>query len=51
MKKLPMGSTNLDRETFIEYIEGIKEVYRADAYHLLDFNCASTHVAGRGVPG
>ena len=29
-KRLPMGSTFLDRETFLEYIEGLKEVYAAD---------------------
>lgn len=40
-KRLPMGSTFLDRETFLEYIEGLKEVYAADKYHLLDFNCNS----------
>lgn len=34
-----MGRTLLDKATFLEYIEGMKEVYRAEKYHLLDFNC------------
>ena len=36
-----MGSTQLDKETFLSYIEGMREVYTADRYHLLDFNCNS----------
>ncbi|BGP07434.1 hypothetical protein JCM10049v2_003266 [Rhodotorula toruloides] len=38
-KKLPCGVTHLDKETFLEYIEGLRETYTADAYHLLEFNC------------
>jgi hypothetical protein len=34
-----MGTTYLDKATFLEYIEGMKAVYRAEKYHLLDFNC------------
>ncbi|KAM0753921.1 DUF862-domain-containing protein [Meredithblackwellia eburnea MCA 4105] len=41
LKQLPMGTTRLDRATFMEYIEGMKEVYSAEKYHLLDFNCNS----------
>lgn len=39
---LDMGTTQLDRNTFLEYIQGIKETYQADRYHLLDFNCTFT---------
>ncbi|GJN89479.1 hypothetical protein Rhopal_002465-T1 [Rhodotorula paludigena] len=38
-KKIPCGVTHLDKETFLEYIEGLRETYTADAYHLLEFNC------------
>ncbi|BGO98831.1 hypothetical protein NBRC10513v2_003227 [Rhodotorula toruloides] len=38
-KKLSCGVTHLDKETFLEYIEGLRETYTADAYHLLEFNC------------
>jgi len=51
-----MGSTQLDKETFLSYIEGVREVYSADRYHLLDFNCNSFtndvlgFLNGRGIP-
>ncbi|KWU43282.1 DUF862-domain-containing protein [Rhodotorula sp. JG-1b] len=38
-KKLSCGVTHLDKETFLEYIDNLRETYRADAYHLLSFNC------------
>ncbi|GAA5915800.1 hypothetical protein JCM6882_006099 [Rhodosporidiobolus microsporus] len=38
-KRIPVGSTQLDKETFLEYIGGLRETYTADAYHLLTFNC------------
>ncbi|GAA5911564.1 hypothetical protein JCM5296_007210 [Sporobolomyces johnsonii] len=38
-KRIPMGTTQLSKETFLEYINGIREVYQADKYHLLSFNC------------
>ncbi|GAA5870940.1 hypothetical protein JCM3774_003485 [Rhodotorula dairenensis] len=38
-KRLPCGMTHLDKETFLEYIDNLSETYRADAYHLLSFNC------------
>ncbi|BGP39392.1 hypothetical protein JCM10449v2_003330 [Rhodotorula kratochvilovae] len=38
-KKIPCGVTHLDKQTFLEYIEALRETYTADAYHLLDFNC------------
>ncbi|ORY74499.1 PPPDE putative peptidase domain-domain-containing protein, partial [Leucosporidium creatinivorum] len=55
-KTLDMGSTQLDKETFLSYIEGVREVYSADRYHLLDFNCNSFtndvlgFLNGRGIP-
>lgn len=56
VKTLAMGDTQLDRATFLEYIEGLKEVYSAERYHLLDWNCNSfTNDAlgflnGRSIP-
>ncbi|KAL8293100.1 hypothetical protein RQP46_000794 [Phenoliferia psychrophenolica] len=41
LKRLSMGTTEVDRQTFLEYIESMKDIYRAEAYHLLDFNCNS----------
>ncbi|GAA6035819.1 hypothetical protein JCM8097_005721 [Rhodosporidiobolus ruineniae] len=38
-KRIPLGKTHLDKETFLEYIEGLRQTYTADAYHLLSFNC------------
>ncbi|GAA5904725.1 uncharacterized protein JCM6883_003886 [Sporobolomyces salmoneus] len=38
-KRIPMGETHLDRDTFFEYIEGMRETYKAERYHLLEFNC------------
>lgn len=55
-KQLDMGSTQLDKEMFLSYIEGVREVYSADRYHLLDFNCNSFtndvlgFLNGRGIP-
>ncbi|KAF9019182.1 DUF862-domain-containing protein [Hymenopellis radicata] len=36
-----LGETAIDQETFLEYIEELREHYTADKYHLLDFNCNS----------
>jgi hypothetical protein len=36
---IPMGTTSIDTETFNEYLDGLREVYTADKYHLLEFNC------------
>jgi len=40
-KKIRLGETQLDKDTFFEYIEGMRETYRAERYHLLEFNCES----------
>lgn len=34
-----MGETQLDEETFNEYIESMAEEYTAEKYHLMEFNC------------
>lgn len=39
LKKLNMGKTLLDKETVLEYIENMREIYRAEKYNLLEFNC------------
>ncbi|KAJ8080411.1 hypothetical protein PM082_017244 [Marasmius tenuissimus] len=36
-----LGTTDIDEETFNEYLSEMKEQYTADKYHLLDFNCNS----------
>lgn len=36
---LDMGETELDEETFNEYIESLSEEYTAEKYHLMEFNC------------
>ena len=43
-----MGTTALDRATFLEYVEQMKEVYSADKYHLLDFNCGYSCLGFQG---
>ncbi|GAA5866734.1 hypothetical protein JCM8547_002742 [Rhodosporidiobolus lusitaniae] len=55
-KRIPCGETQLDKQTFLEYIEGLKQTYTADAYHLLAFNCNSFtqdvlgFLSGRSIP-
>ncbi|KAG7088268.1 hypothetical protein E1B28_012282 [Marasmius oreades] len=36
-----LGTTDIDQDTFNEYLAEIKEHYTAEKYHLLDFNCNS----------
>jgi len=38
-KVLPMGHTTADLETTRAYVEGLRQVYTAEKYHLLDYNC------------
>ncbi|KAI0074056.1 DUF862-domain-containing protein [Panus rudis PR-1116 ss-1] len=38
---IDMGETDIDEETFQEYLNEMREHYTADKYHLLDFNCNS----------
>ncbi|KAK7690108.1 hypothetical protein QCA50_006756 [Cerrena zonata] len=41
LKIVDMGQTDIDEETFEEYLSEIRQHYTADKYHLLDFNCNS----------
>lgn len=33
-----MGRTDIDSETFFAYLDGIRETYSAERYHLTDFS-------------
>ncbi|TPX56667.1 hypothetical protein PhCBS80983_g04374 [Powellomyces hirtus] len=39
LQVIPMGQTQIPRDMFLEYLEGMKEAWTADKYHLLDNNC------------
>lgn len=39
LKRVKLGTTQIDRETFHEYLASLQEVYTADKYHLLTNNC------------
>ncbi|CAG8436346.1 1471_t:CDS:2 [Funneliformis caledonium] len=39
VKIIDMGKTEVPKEIFLEHIEGLREIYTADKYHLLDNNC------------
>ncbi|KAM0789136.1 hypothetical protein ACM66B_003189 [Microbotryomycetes sp. NB124-2] len=39
VKRLAMGSTGIDKDTFLEYIHAQRHNWTAQAYHLLDNNC------------
>ncbi|CAG7852129.1 Desumoylating isopeptidase 1 Short=DeSI-1; AltName: Full=PPPDE peptidase domain-containing protein 2; AltName: Full=Protein FAM152B [Serendipita indica DSM 11827] len=41
LRILDLGISEIDEETFMEYISEMRSVYTPDAYHLLDFNCNS----------
>ena len=36
---LDMGDTQIDQATFDEYLHSLAELYTAEAYHLIEFNC------------
>jgi len=36
---IDIGETEVDEETFHEYLQEMRQQYTADKYHLLDFNC------------
>ncbi|GAA5994154.1 hypothetical protein JCM11641_001040 [Rhodosporidiobolus odoratus] len=38
-KRVNVGTTQLDKQTVLEYISGLQQTYTAEAYHLLEFNC------------
>ncbi len=39
MKVIDCGRTEIDEETFHEYLVSLREMYTPSAYHLMDFNC------------
>jgi len=41
LRVLELGESEIDEETFLEYISEMRSVYSADKYHLLEFNCNS----------
>ncbi|KAJ6619539.1 PPPDE putative peptidase domain-containing protein [Mycena sp. CBHHK59/15] len=41
LQVVDLGETNIDEDTFNEYLEEMRDHYTADKYHLLDFNCNS----------
>lgn len=51
-----LGTTSIDKDTFMEYIEGIREMYTSERYHLLDFNCnnftqdVASFLTGNSIP-
>ncbi|KAK4052528.1 hypothetical protein OIO90_004295 [Microbotryomycetes sp. JL221] len=55
-KRLAMGSTLLDKQTFLDYIHELRQQYTASNYHLLEFNCNTFtndvlgFINGRTVP-
>jgi hypothetical protein len=34
-----MGETQIDESTFDEYLHSLAELYTAESYHLIEFNC------------
>ncbi|KAJ7134501.1 PPPDE putative peptidase domain-containing protein [Mycena epipterygia] len=41
LQVVDLGETEIDQETWEEYLEEMRDHYTADKYHLLDFNCNS----------
>ncbi|KZP01383.1 DUF862-domain-containing protein [Calocera viscosa TUFC12733] len=41
LQVVDMGTTQIDEETFMDYLGEMRSHYTADKYHLLDFNCNS----------
>lgn len=39
LHRLDMGTTEISEEIFEEYLTDLKELYTADRYHLLRYNC------------
>jgi tyrosine-protein phosphatase YwqE len=39
LEVVPYGETFIPQDVFDEYVTSLRSVYRADKYHLLDFNC------------
>lgn len=42
LKTIDLGTTEIDNDTFEEYLASLADVYSADKYHLLEHNCNSS---------
>ncbi len=56
VERIPMGTTLIPKEVWLEYIDNMKEIWTRDKYHLLDNNCNSftdevcLFLVGKGIP-
>jgi thiol-disulfide isomerase/thioredoxin len=56
METIPMGKTNIDLETILDYLQSLKQVYTPESYDLFAHNCNNfTHdfamfLLGTGIP-
>ncbi|KAJ3375448.1 hypothetical protein GGF31_004566 [Allomyces arbusculus] len=56
VQTIEMGTTEIPRDLFDEYLREIREQYTADKYHLLEHNCNTftnqlcQFLVGRGIP-
>jgi thiol-disulfide isomerase/thioredoxin len=56
MEIIPMGKTDIDLETILDYLESLKQVYTPESYDLFAHNCNNfTHdfsmfLLGKGIP-
>jgi thiol-disulfide isomerase/thioredoxin len=56
METIPMGRTDIDLETILEYLQSLKQVYTPESYDLFAHNCNNfTHdfamfLLGTGIP-
>lgn len=56
METIPMGKTNIDLETILDYLESLKQIYTPESYDLFAHNCNNfTHdfamfLVGKGIP-
>ncbi|KAG8860671.1 hypothetical protein FRB91_001786 [Serendipita sp. 411] len=41
LRKVDLGISDIDEETFRDYLDELRTIYTADKYHLLEFNCNS----------
>ncbi|BFZ59540.1 hypothetical protein YB2330_000551 [Saitoella coloradoensis] len=39
LQKIDMGTTEIDKDTFLEYLDTLRGVWGAEKYHLLERNC------------
>ncbi|KAM0722340.1 hypothetical protein Q7P37_001781 [Cladosporium fusiforme] len=56
METIPMGKTDIDLETILDYLESLKQIYTPESYDLFAHNCNNfTHdfsmfLLGKGIP-